>query len=142
MKKLRQENEKLRSLLNDYEQKQSQLEDQIQLKKLISSISRKFVNSYIEETDVLVQEALAETGKFTQVDRSYLFLFDEMTGRSSCTNEWCGEGISSEIDNLQNIIVEDFPWWYQKVFSNEIILLENINDIPEENDSLREALAK
>ncbi len=141
-KKTEQENARLKQVIALYEKEMQLQKDQIKLENLISSISRKVIKCSIENTDEIVNYALAEVGRFTEVDRSYLFLFDNQNQNSSCTHEWCAKGILPQRENLQNIPNELFPWWFGKIFNNEIIHLENLNDIPDQDDPIREVLAR
>ena len=110
--------------------------------QLISSITRQFVKSNFQDTDQLVNSALEAIGKFTGVDRSYFFLNDEDEITCSCNHMWCADGISSNAEMLQNLVINKYSWWNHKMFNNEIICLDSIDKIPESSKAIREILQK
>ncbi|MFW5753661.1 MAG: PAS domain S-box protein, partial [Marinilabiliaceae bacterium] len=141
IQQLSEENEKLKSLLARCEKEKKQQEERHKLESLVSSISRRFINSGIGETDEIVNSALESLGEFTKVDRCYLFLYNEEMSASSCTHEWCAEGISAQINNLQNVSNDEVQWWTGKIFIDEVIYLESLDDLPPAASSMYEILA-
>jgi len=102
-------------------------------------LSTDFIKAPIEKIDDLINGILERIGCFDLADRSYIFLFpDEETLSNS--HEWCAQGITPEIDNLQNLPKSLFPWWFRTLEKFEVINLEDINDLPEEEVATREIL--
>jgi PAS domain S-box-containing protein len=102
-------------------------------------LSTDFIKSPVEKIDELINSILEKIGCFDLADRSYIFLFpDEET--LSNTHEWCAQGITPEIDNLQNLPKSLFPWWFRTLERLEVINLEDINQLPAEDQATREIL--
>lgn len=102
------------------------------IEAMLAAISTRFVNVPIEQLDNLIERCLEEAGKFLGVDRAYLFLFSE-DGRSfSNTFEWCGAEISPEIDQLQNLPAERFPWIVAQLRRAETVVVARLTDLPAE----------
>jgi len=67
-----------------------------------------------ESNDIIktFNELLAHVGEQLNVSRVYIFENNENNTACSNTFEWCNEGISPEIDNLQNIsYISDIAGW-------------------------------
>ncbi len=80
-----------------------------------SSFARFIFRRLYEATDVeeAVDELLSYIGQQFNVSRVYIF--ENNADNTACSNtfEWCNEGITPEIDNLQNIsYLEDIPGWF------------------------------
>ncbi len=80
----------------------------IKAEEKIYEIRQEIFNHFYEATDVheAVQYALARVGESFQLSRVYIFQDSEDGTHSSNTFEWCGPGITSEKDNLQNVSYE------------------------------------
>ena len=72
-----------------------------ELKDLLIKIAFTYINIETEQINVQVNTSLEEIGKLVNADRAYVFEYDFINDECSNTYEWCAEGISKEIDNLQ-----------------------------------------
>lgn len=61
-----------------------------------------------------VNQFLATVGSYYKAARTYIFEFDQERGVTDNTFEWCGPGVSREIDNLQGIPLEVVDDWVKK----------------------------
>ncbi|MGD9930965.1 MAG: PAS domain S-box protein [Mangrovibacterium sp.] len=116
--------------ITDRKEAELQLLHRTKLEHILYGISQSFINAKKTDTDRLIQEALSKIGNFTQVDRAYLFLFDETGDVIDNTHEWCQKGIEPQIENLKGLPTGIFPWWMQKMRNNEIINYEDISNFP------------
>lgn len=91
-----------------------------------------------ERIDTGIRGALAEIGIFAGVDRSYVFLFDEARGRVTNTHEWCAPGVAPEIQRLQNLPVDDFPWVTRQLLRGEVVHVPRVRELPDEARAERE----
>lgn len=64
--------------------------------------------------DEAVNQFLASVGSYYKAARTYIFEFDLEKGVTNNTFEWCGPGVSREIDNLQQIPLEVVDDWVKK----------------------------
>ncbi len=128
------EDEVLAIIRDVTERKQAErsLEYRAEFEDLIANISTRFVNVKPQAVDVEIDRAMRDIGKFTEADRSYLFLFSEDGEQMSNTHEWCAEGIASAIDDLQEVPSDQFPWLMEKLRNHEDVLVPRVADMPDE----------
>ena len=74
---------------------------------------------------------LSEIGQFAQVDRSYIFIFNQAIQTLSNTHEWCDAGISPEIQNNQEIPIEKIPWMMTRLQNFKTIYIPEVNALDE-----------
>ena len=110
----------------------------IEMEKLLAKISTNFINISPEQIDKAIENALRLIGKFSRVDRSYVFLFSEDEKTLTNTHEWCNEGIESRIANLQKISTDEISWMLEKLHQNDVIHIPYLNRLPSEANSLKE----
>ncbi|MFX1428266.1 MAG: ATP-binding protein [Promethearchaeota archaeon] len=108
----------------------------VEFEKTISKISSHFVNP--ANLDKAINASLEEIGLLSQASRSYLFLFNNENKTMSNTHEWCGGGVSSQIEELQNLPMEIFPWSIKKLKNGEILNIDNIKSLPAEASAEKE----
>jgi len=106
------------------------LEHRMEFEQLITDISRQFINLLSEQIDEGINQALKTLGEFAQVDRSYIFQFFDEGRKTNNTHEWCTEGITPQIDNLQNLSVDMVPWWMGKLAKFENIYIPDVEKLP------------
>lgn len=116
------------------------LQNRLVLDEIISSTSASFVNVQTHEFDNHVNDVLRKIGEFANIDRSYVFLYNENGDEMSNTHEWVKPGVSEEKHNLQNIPTEYMPWSTSVVKSDDVIYYYDINDLPPEAAPERETL--
>lgn len=101
------------------------------MKELLIKISNTYINASVDQFDVIVNDSLREMGEFVNADRSYIFDYDWNNNVCSNTYEWCAEGISAEIDNLQNVPLEFLPDWVEIHKRNEPLVIDNLDLLPD-----------
>ncbi|MGD9310780.1 MAG: PAS domain S-box protein, partial [Desulfosarcina sp.] len=108
------------------------------LEKIISEASRRFLT--LTEMDKSIDACLADIGRFCGADRAYLFQFASDGGKMNNTNEWCAPGVKPEIENLQGLPLEMFPWWVKKLTAGGNIHVKNVSELPPEARAEKEVL--
>ncbi|MBN1537418.1 MAG: response regulator [Anaerolineales bacterium] len=103
-------------------------------------LSADFVNISVDEIDDLFNRTLRRMGEFCQVDRAYIFILDSHQSTMSNTHEWYAEGISPQIENLQNIPCDILPMWMDSLHRLENIYIYSIKDLPDTWQTEREIL--
>lgn len=116
------------------------LQYRLEFEELISRLSTEFINVPLDSIDRRIREALASVGQFVRADRAYVFQFNEQMTTMSNTHEWCAEGTSPQIDNLQDIPADTLPWWMETLRDFEPIHLTTLEDLPPEAGTEREVL--
>ena len=115
-----------------------QLVNQVELQNLIMNIATQFINSPIESLESSINQSLKDIGQFVNADRSYIFDYNREKQTSSNLYEWCRDGITPQIDNLQDVSFDDLPQWIEKHFAGESMDIPIVEDLPREK--LRELL--
>lgn len=82
-----------------------------------------------ESTEAAVSQVLETIGRYLEVSRAYLFLF-EGDYRCSNTQEWCAEGIEPQKENLQHVQLPQS--WLTMLTRSGIVRAANIADLPED----------
>jgi PAS domain S-box-containing protein len=100
--------------------------------KLLSGISHDFVNILTGDFDKVITGTLGRIGSFCDVDRAYLFLWDEKNDTVSNTHEWCNEGIDAQIQDLQEMPCKDIPEWMNEFMALQHVSVEDVNEMPDE----------
>ena len=115
-----------------------ELERRAKFKNLISELSLEIYNISSDKIDEEINKALKKIGEFAGADRSYIFLFRNNETLVDNTHEWCAPGIESEIEHLQGITVETFPWLMGKHRKGEIINIPRVSELPPEAKTEKE----
>ena len=98
------------------------------LESLISEASKRLLT--LSELDEEINACLADMGCFCKAGRTYLFQFTPDGATMKNTHEWCAPGVKSEIENLQELPPDIFPWWMELLVTGEIIQVENVAELP------------
>ena len=61
------------------------------------------------EVDLAVNTLLQAIGEYTQAERTYIFEMMEEERIFTNIYEWCSEGVTPQIDNLQALTADDMP---------------------------------
>lgn len=86
-----------------------------------------------EEVDSCVMEILNDIlNLYYGEGRVYIFEYDENHTHQSCIYEVVSEGVSSEKDSQQNLPINQAKWWSKQILSGTPILLNSLNQLPEE----------
>ena len=117
-----------------------QLKRRLGFEQVVSSISSTFIHAGPEDVDAAINDALRQICEFNGVDRSYVFMFSENGTIMSNTHEWCAPSVTPEIDNLQNLPSNIFPWWMQHLRQLKAVAIPNVAELPPEASSEREIL--
>jgi len=82
-----------------------------ELQGLLVKIAETYINTPLETIKGTINNSLQEIGLFVKADRSYIFDYNWDDNICNNTYEWCNEGISAEIDNLQQVPLEMLVDW-------------------------------
>lgn len=76
---------------------------------------------------IAMTKVLEYIGTLFSAERSYVFLFHG--DYYSNIAEWCKEGISPEIDHLQNIPIGDYQVWLDELDRHKKVVINDIEDL-------------
>jgi PAS domain S-box-containing protein len=83
-----------------------------------------------EGLDAAINQVLAEIGRFSGVDRSYIIRVSEDRTTTSNTHEWCAPGVSPEIDNLQDVPVSVVPEFMRTLQQDREVYIDDLDALP------------
>lgn len=106
------------------------LDHHIGFQRILARISTSFVNTTSAVFNQTVSGALKRMGEYFEADRCYVFLFAEDFSFMSNTHEWCKEGISAQINNLQHFPIEKLRWWWEQMQSKSPIHVPDVKGHP------------
>ncbi len=126
--------------INERVRVENMIQRQMEAQVLVLEISKKFNNSVADGINEMIDCSLQMIGKFSCSDHCYLFLLTEDDKHMSNTNEWCANGIEPQIAKWQNLPIEIFPWWMNKLLSGETIFISCVDDMVTEAAAEKEIL--
>ena len=118
--------------ITDQKTLQRKLARRIQFEQSLTRISNHFIGLPASELDEGIDEALGMVGQFVDVDRSYVFLYDESADTLSNTHEWCRDGITAERDSIQNAPAADFAWSVAQFRRGNAVIVNDVHALPVE----------
>jgi signal transduction histidine kinase/DNA-binding response OmpR family regulator len=107
------------------------LQKQLELQQILIDISSKYINMDSHDLEKNVLRSLEQLSHFVEADRAYIFEYNFEEGTASNTYEWCAEGVSPEIDNLQGMPMIYIPHWVEKHQRREIFGVTVVEDLEE-----------
>ena len=100
-------------------------------KDIIIQMSIKLINLPINQITQAVYDTLKVMAEFTSSDRAYIFEYDFEKNITNNTYEWCKEGISPQMDILQNLNLDDISDVVNTHLNGECVEIENVNELPD-----------
>lgn len=100
--------------ITDRKLTEAEIRAQAALQKMLMEIAATYINIPLAQLDQSIHQSLGAIGKFVQADRAYIFDYNFEAQNCSNTYEWCAEGITAEIMNLQQVPLEGIPFWVEK----------------------------
>jgi PAS domain S-box-containing protein/putative nucleotidyltransferase with HDIG domain len=119
--------------ITERKEAEKELARTLSFEEAISEISRSFV--FAEELGPAIDVSLEKIGRFSSASRAYVFYIDAGQGVMRNTHEWCAPGIESQKDRLQSLPLDMFPWWIKKLSDDGVILVQELEELPDEASS-------
>lgn len=106
-----------------YLQRLAEKQEQVNLQRLVSQISSKFVSASEAAINEKLNEALAVLGSYFKTDRAYLIFFSREQGTPNTVFEWRVNGIPALAENVRWISADVAPPWLkvEQIASNTSI---------------------
>ena len=116
------------------ERKQAEqiVQHRLEFERLIACLSTHFINLPSIDSNAGINQALCSIGEFIAADRSYVFLFSDDGTSMNNVHEWCAGGIVPQIDNLQGLPTDSFPWIMARHRRGEVTHLSRLANLPPE----------
>lgn len=96
---------------------------------LVTDISRRFVDATPDTIDTEIESALARIGAYSDVDRVYVFAFDDGAHMSN-THEWTAEGIPTRKQAFDHAPIKGYPWLISQVNARREVYLPDVGKDP------------
>lgn len=91
---------------------------------------RSFLRDYSNKSDngQTIHGILSDVCSYYDADRSYIFELNEERTHISNTYEWCRDGVSSEIGDLQNISFEGIEFWLRELEEKGELYISSLSE--------------
>lgn len=96
----------------------------------------------MSDIDEAINVTLNHLGKLAGVNRSFLFLLYDNEAMMDNTHEWCADGITSQMAQLQNLPSNKFPWLLKKLGKGESVSIVDSTTMPEDAKAEQEFFKK
>ena len=100
------------------------------LQYFLIDIASKYINIPLAKVDEEIGKALKDIAEYVSADRSYIFAYDFESQTTSNTYEWCNEGITPQLDDLQDIPLEYVPDWLKCHLVGQTMLIPDVLALP------------
>jgi PAS domain S-box-containing protein len=107
-----------------------ELERRSQLETLITEISTAFIGISTDYIDQGIQNALESISRFTGVDCSYIFMFNEDRTEIHMAHEWCSKEIEPLIGRLHSLRADGLPFLAGKAKAAEYVHVPDLAALP------------
>lgn len=118
--------------ITEQKRAEEELHYKVEFENLITNLSTHFVNLEPEQLDQEINLALETLGNFCQLDRVSIFLLSPDGTVMEHTHEWCGLGISPQIEKIPQLPVNAVPWFIERMRKMEVLHLNRLEDLPPE----------
>ncbi|MCA1800944.1 MAG: PAS domain-containing protein [Rhodothermaceae bacterium] len=108
--------------------------------KMVTRIAMDFASVPTSDMGRRTHEALADIGQFTGADRVNVFRYDFNNRLFTNTHEWCADGISLEIQNLQNQPLNYLGDLVNSHIAGENVYIHSVEDLPDTDKTLKKLL--
>lgn len=105
------------------------LKYRVELEKLLSSIATRLLEIDDSPTSDIFYNILNDVSEFSGIDRSYIFLVDDDFFESRNTYEYCGDGIPSQLEALQNVPLNTIQLLMNRLQENDFLYVDNIKNL-------------
>ncbi len=112
----------------------TELDQELKLQEVLIDIASTYINLDPKDVENTINKSLAKMGLFVSSDRAYIFDYDFEKGSTSNTYEWCNEGVSPEIDHLQQIPIEYFPQWVEQHQKGEAFYIPDVSALEDDGE--------
>lgn len=96
----------------------------------------------ISDIDDIINSLMADIGQLCQLSRVQLYLLSEDGEELTLSYEWCDADVTRQIDKIKTIPPHLFSWIMRRIFSNDIIKVSSLADIPEKAEMEKEFFKK
>ncbi len=115
------------------------LVQRLEFERMLTEVLSRFAGLSSEEIDEGIDHALNAIGTFVQADRAYVFLFHHEGLMADNSNEWCAQGVPSQMENLRDIsVLKEWPWFAEKSRKLDVLHIPDVSEMVSESGLVRE----
>ena len=112
----------------------------LEFQQTVSRISSRFVG--ITDINNSINESLRDIGIFTGASFAYLIQFSENSHTTQRSYTWNSPKLKHPLVIRDNLNPKLFPWWGTKLFSREIIQIDDVSCLPAQASLEKETLER
>ena len=110
------------------------------LQELVNQISKRFLNHITDSFENEIEKSIEEIGKFAKVDRCNLVLYSKKDRKFYKSYEYLAEGCHSVKQKMESLESDSYPWAFNKLLNEDILLIPDIDELPKEAYRLKELI--
>lgn len=123
-------NQELEHEIQERSRIETALRYRIEIENLMTNLSTQFISLEAKDLDAEINRALEAIGTFGEVDRSYVFIFEDDGTTMNNTHEWCQTGIEPQLPRLQGLRMQDIPWFAERLLSGPFLQISSVANLP------------
>jgi diguanylate cyclase (GGDEF)-like protein/PAS domain S-box-containing protein len=116
------------------------LKYQLGFQKMLAEVSNAFSILPSDQLEESIQHSLRQIREFFQIEKSYVFQFSENGKQMINTYERNTEVAEPQIDRIQNISVDAFPWWIEQIKNKKNVIIPDVESLPQEAEAVKKEL--
>jgi PAS domain S-box-containing protein len=118
---------------------QQSLVERMAFEKILSDLSKTFINLPEEQVGASMQESLGRISEFLKLTRITLFEYSQESRELTVAFSCCGKGIESP---PAVVGINQLPWLSDRLLRGDSILLSDLNSLPEDASVERDYLTR
>jgi signal transduction histidine kinase/DNA-binding NarL/FixJ family response regulator/PAS domain-containing protein len=107
------------------------LQNQTGMQKILMDISSRYINIPLNQLEDAIHTSLRELGQFVGADRAYVFSYDWINRICTNTHEWCEDGVSPQINELQALPLDTIKIWSETHKQGINMNIPDVYELPE-----------
>ncbi len=122
---------------------EQELRDRLTFERLLSQLSTEFVNlsSDHEQLSAAMHKALQVIAEATGAQRSYVYLISPAAEQSCLYSQWQAADLTPIPTAWHRVPIGQFSWWTEQLDQQQIIVIEDMHQVPAEAIRERQAMA-
>ena len=116
--------------VTERKQAEKALRHRMELEKILTAISTRFINLPLDRVDSAINQALDVLGEVTGADRVHVYLLSDDGATMKNTHQWCAAGIGPAGEKAKDISAANFLWTMKKLKRFENIIVQRLADLP------------
>lgn len=124
--------------VTEIENERIALKNTLEAEKMVMECAKQLYQT--DDFDKSINDILERMGKFLSAQRTYTF--DVRNGRMFNEYEWCAEGITPQIKNLQDLDISLIDSWKSAFENNDCMIIENVELLSDYDNEQYKVLKK